>query len=118
MALTANELAEFLGAKLMGDGTSIVSGVALPENAKAQDLVYVESARHELRAEESAANCVLAPAGATRGSWIRVLSISLVVPTQTARTTSTSPSIVVTGVIVSGETISRYSGVSCALVSS
>ena len=63
MALTANELAEFLGAKLMGDGTSIVSGVALPENAKAQDLVYVESARHELRAEESAANCVLAPAG-------------------------------------------------------
>jgi UDP-3-O-[3-hydroxymyristoyl] glucosamine N-acyltransferase len=63
MALTANELAEFLGAKLMGDGSSIVSGVALPENAKAQDLVYVDSARYELRAEESSANCVLAPEG-------------------------------------------------------
>jgi UDP-3-O-[3-hydroxymyristoyl] glucosamine N-acyltransferase len=63
MALTAKELAAFLGAKLVGDSNSIVSGVALPESAKPQDLVYVESARHQSRAEESAAKCVLARDG-------------------------------------------------------
>src|SRR6202453_2390626 len=63
MALTASELAEFLGAKLLGDSHSIVSGVALPESAKLDDLIYVESARHQSRGEESAAKCVLAPEG-------------------------------------------------------
>src|SRR5580658_7400459 len=63
MALTASELAEFLGAKLLGDSHSIVSGVALPESAKFDDLIYVESARHQSRAEESAAKCVVAPEG-------------------------------------------------------
>jgi UDP-3-O-[3-hydroxymyristoyl] glucosamine N-acyltransferase len=63
MALTANELAAFLGAKLVGDNNSTVSGVALPESAKPEDLIYVESARHQRRAEHSAAQCVLAPEG-------------------------------------------------------
>jgi UDP-3-O-[3-hydroxymyristoyl] glucosamine N-acyltransferase len=63
MALTANELAEFLSAKLIGDDNSIVSGLALPESAKPGDLIYVESARHQGRAEDSAAKCVLAPEG-------------------------------------------------------
>jgi UDP-3-O-[3-hydroxymyristoyl] glucosamine N-acyltransferase len=63
MALTANELAVFLGAKLVGDGNSTVSGVALPESAKPEDLIYVESARHQRRAEHSAAKCLVAPEG-------------------------------------------------------
>jgi UDP-3-O-[3-hydroxymyristoyl] glucosamine N-acyltransferase len=63
MALRASELAEFLGANLVGDGNSVVSGVARPESAKLDDLIYVESARHQSRAEESAAKCVLAPEG-------------------------------------------------------
>src|ERR1700683_615107 len=63
MALTASELAEFLGAKLLGDSHSIVSGVALPESAKFDDLTDVGSARHQSRAEESAAKCVVAPEG-------------------------------------------------------
>jgi UDP-3-O-[3-hydroxymyristoyl] glucosamine N-acyltransferase len=63
MALTASELAEFLSAKLVGDSNSTVSGVALPESAKPQDLIYVESARHQSRAEDSAAHCVVAPEG-------------------------------------------------------
>jgi UDP-3-O-[3-hydroxymyristoyl] glucosamine N-acyltransferase len=37
--------------------------VALPESAKPSDLIYVESARQQRRAEESPANCVLAPEG-------------------------------------------------------
>ncbi len=63
MALTANELAAFLGAKLVGNNNSTVSGVALPESAKPEDLIYVESARHQRRAEHSAAQCVLVPEG-------------------------------------------------------
>jgi UDP-3-O-[3-hydroxymyristoyl] glucosamine N-acyltransferase len=63
MALKAKELAEYLGAKLMGDSNCMVAGVAQPENATSTDLIYVESARHLGRAEESAAKCVLAPEG-------------------------------------------------------
>src|ERR1700684_4152139 len=63
MSVTASELAAFLGANLVGDANSIVSGVALPESAKPSDLIYVDSARHLLRAEGSAAQCVLAPEG-------------------------------------------------------
>jgi len=63
MALTAYELAEFLGAKLVGDDQAMVSGVALPESAKPQDLIYLESPRQQRRAEDSPAQCVLAPQG-------------------------------------------------------
>jgi UDP-3-O-[3-hydroxymyristoyl] glucosamine N-acyltransferase len=61
MALTASELAAFLGANLVGDANSIVFGVALPESAKPGDLIYIESVRHQARAEDSAAKCVLVP---------------------------------------------------------
>ncbi|MGD0545675.1 MAG: UDP-3-O-(3-hydroxymyristoyl)glucosamine N-acyltransferase [Candidatus Acidiferrales bacterium] len=61
MALTASELAAFLGANLVGDANSIVFGVALPESAKPGDLIYIESVRHQTRAEDSAAKCVLVP---------------------------------------------------------
>ena len=63
MALTAAELAEFLGAKLVGDGQVVVSGVAMPEIAGPKDLIYVESPRYQMRAENSAAKCLLAPIG-------------------------------------------------------
>ena len=41
MALTARELAEFIGAKLLGDDSVVVSGVAAPESAGPQDLIYL-----------------------------------------------------------------------------
>ncbi len=63
MVLTAAELAEFLGAKLVGDGQVVVSGVAMPEIAGPKDLIYVESPRYQMRAENSAAKCLLAPIG-------------------------------------------------------
>src|ERR1700722_15771891 len=63
MALTARELAEFIGAKLLGDDSVVLSGVASPESAGPQDLIYLDSMRYQDRAQNSAAKCVLAPLG-------------------------------------------------------
>ena len=60
---TANELAEFLGATILGNGNLPVSGVANPDAARAEDLIYVDSPRHLERAAGSEAWCVLVPAG-------------------------------------------------------
>jgi UDP-3-O-[3-hydroxymyristoyl] glucosamine N-acyltransferase len=63
MKRTAKELAEFLGAVLEGDGSVEVAGVAAPERAGARDLIYVESAKHAVRAAASAALCAIAAEG-------------------------------------------------------
>ncbi|MGO9642444.1 MAG: UDP-3-O-(3-hydroxymyristoyl)glucosamine N-acyltransferase [Candidatus Acidiferrales bacterium] len=63
MTRTAGELAEYLKVKLEGDARAPISGVAGPEKARAEDLIYVDSPRHQERAAESAARCVLAPPG-------------------------------------------------------
>jgi UDP-3-O-[3-hydroxymyristoyl] glucosamine N-acyltransferase len=63
MKRTASELAEAIGAKLEGDGAAEISGVAAPERAGARDLIYVESARHALRAAGSSATCAIAAEG-------------------------------------------------------
>ena len=56
---TAGELAEYLGAKLEGDPLAQISNIASPGRASAQDLIYLESARHRAQAAGSAARCVL-----------------------------------------------------------
>ncbi|MGB8524421.1 MAG: UDP-3-O-(3-hydroxymyristoyl)glucosamine N-acyltransferase [Candidatus Acidiferrales bacterium] len=63
MSCTAGELAKFLGAIIVGDSQTPLSGLAMPENARAEDLIYIDSPRHLQRAEDSAAKCVLAPPG-------------------------------------------------------
>jgi UDP-3-O-[3-hydroxymyristoyl] glucosamine N-acyltransferase len=63
MKRTAGELAEYLGAKLEGDAQALVSGVAGPGGARAEDLIYVDAPRNVARAEASAARCVLAQPG-------------------------------------------------------
>ena len=63
MTCTVSELAKVLGATIAGDSQAQLSGVAMPENARAEDLIYIDSPRHQQRAENSAAKCVLAPAG-------------------------------------------------------
>ena len=63
MKRTAGELAQAIGAKLEGDASAEVSGVAAPERAGAHDLIYVEAAKHAARAEASAARCVIATMG-------------------------------------------------------
>src|ERR1700720_3742650 len=60
MMQTAESLAEAVGAKLEGDGTVELRGVAAPERAGPHDLIYVEKAKHAERASASAALCVIA----------------------------------------------------------
>lgn len=63
MSCTAGELAQFLGVTITGDMQTLLSGMAMPESAGAGDLIYIDSPRHQKRAEDSAAKCVLVPAG-------------------------------------------------------
>ena len=63
MTHTAGEIAQYLGARLEGDASAPVSGVASPDRAHAEDLIYVDSSRHQERAAVSRARCVLAQPG-------------------------------------------------------
>lgn len=60
---TAGELAEYLGAKISGDAGIGVCGIASPENAKADDLIYVDAPRFGERASASRAQCVVVQLG-------------------------------------------------------
>jgi UDP-3-O-[3-hydroxymyristoyl] glucosamine N-acyltransferase len=60
MIRTAGELAKYLRVEIEGDEKVPISGVASPEKARAEDLVYLESPRHEERVAKSAARCVIA----------------------------------------------------------
>lgn len=63
MKRTAKELCELIGATVEGDGSVEVAGVAAPERAGARDLIYVESAKHAVRAAASEALCAIACEG-------------------------------------------------------
>jgi UDP-3-O-[3-hydroxymyristoyl] glucosamine N-acyltransferase len=63
MSRTAGELAQYLGAALTGDANAAVSGVASPERARGEDLIYAASAKHRDEAAASAARCVIASPG-------------------------------------------------------
>jgi UDP-3-O-[3-hydroxymyristoyl] glucosamine N-acyltransferase len=56
---TAGDLAAFLECRLQGDNAVILNGVASPEAAAADDLVYLDSSRHMERVTRSAARCVI-----------------------------------------------------------
>ncbi len=75
MTRTAGELAEYLGAKIEGDSRAQISGVAAPERAQAHDLIYLDSPRHQDRAANSAATCVLVKTG-TRIAGKTTLEVS------------------------------------------
>jgi UDP-3-O-[3-hydroxymyristoyl] glucosamine N-acyltransferase len=60
---TASELAQFLGARLKGDAGLHVTGVANPDSARANDLIYMDSPRHQERVTQSAALCVIVAEG-------------------------------------------------------
>jgi UDP-3-O-[3-hydroxymyristoyl] glucosamine N-acyltransferase len=65
MKRTAGELAEYLGAKVVGDAQAVISGVAGPGDARSEDLIYVDAPRNVAPAEASAARCVVARPGIT-----------------------------------------------------
>lgn len=61
--MMASELAKFLNAKITGNGDAVISGVATPEDARSDNLIYVEGVKHKARAEASAAHCVVVAEG-------------------------------------------------------
>jgi UDP-3-O-[3-hydroxymyristoyl] glucosamine N-acyltransferase len=63
MKLTAKELGERFGARLEGDGNVELIGVAAPERAGENELIYVEAAKNVNRVLASRAACVVAPEG-------------------------------------------------------
>ena len=63
MNRSAKELAGAIGARVEGDGTLELGGVAGPERAGTKDLIYVEAAKHLERAVASGAKCVIAAEG-------------------------------------------------------
>ncbi len=63
MTRKAAELAQYLGLELQGDPDAPLSGVANPEDAGSEDLIYADSARQFKRAQSSHAVCVLAEPG-------------------------------------------------------
>ena len=75
MTRNAGELADYLGATLVGDRSTPISGVASPEEAALNDLIYVDASRHLARVAESRAACVLARPG-TRVAGKTVLETS------------------------------------------
>lgn len=64
MKHTAGELALYLGASISGDARTPISGVAAPERAGAEDLIYVETARYLEHGSQSGSKCVIAYPGA------------------------------------------------------
>jgi UDP-3-O-[3-hydroxymyristoyl] glucosamine N-acyltransferase len=72
---TAAELAKYLGAKLHGDGSLAITGVASPESATATDLIYLDAPKFAARIEKSAAKCVLAPPN-TRAAGKTILEVA------------------------------------------
>jgi UDP-3-O-[3-hydroxymyristoyl] glucosamine N-acyltransferase len=56
---TAGELAKFLGCALRGEPALTLKGMASPEAAEADDLIYLDSNRHLERVQRSRARCVI-----------------------------------------------------------
>jgi UDP-3-O-[3-hydroxymyristoyl] glucosamine N-acyltransferase len=63
MRMTAQELAKYLNAKIEGDGSAPISGIASPEDASGEDLIYLDSQKHAPRVQVSKARCVIVAEG-------------------------------------------------------
>ncbi len=63
MMRTARELSLFLEAELEGDPDRQIRGMAGPERARPDDLIYCEGERHRARAEASRAGVAIVPPG-------------------------------------------------------
>lgn len=60
---TAGDLARFLGCSLEGEAGLLLQGVASPERAGPEDLIYIDAITHAHRALRSGARCVVTPPG-------------------------------------------------------
>ena len=63
MRLTAREIANSIGAAVVGDPEIVVTGCAAPELAHTSELIFVDAPKHADAAMRSRAACVIAPEG-------------------------------------------------------
>ncbi|MBV9886586.1 MAG: UDP-3-O-(3-hydroxymyristoyl)glucosamine N-acyltransferase [Acidobacteria bacterium] len=63
MKKTVQEIATQIGARIEGDASWELRGIAAPERAQETELIYVDSAKNVARASASAAACAVAPDG-------------------------------------------------------
>jgi UDP-3-O-[3-hydroxymyristoyl] glucosamine N-acyltransferase len=70
------QIAEAIGARVVGDGTVKVRGVASIESAQAGDLVFVDDPKHLPSALDSRASAVIAGDFAAENSWNRPILIT------------------------------------------
>ena len=68
MKRTVKEVAELVGAKLVGDGNVELTGIASLQSASTGDLVFVEEEKHFQTALKSRASAVIAGNFATTAS--------------------------------------------------
>ncbi len=119
MSRTALEVAEYLGASLLGDSQARISGLAGPEHAAAEDLIYVDSASHAARAAASRAACVLCPPGLELPGKTRVvadnpklafarLAAWLLPPSQVASGVHATAVVAATARLASGVAVGPY----------
>jgi UDP-3-O-[3-hydroxymyristoyl] glucosamine N-acyltransferase len=73
MNRTAREVADYLGAQVDGDASTRIAGLAGPETAGAEHLIYVESARHAERAAGSQAKCALCTTEVSLPGKVRIV---------------------------------------------
>ncbi len=64
MKKTVQEIATQIGARVEGDASLELRGIAAPERARETDLIYVDSPKNVARASASAAACAIARDGA------------------------------------------------------
>jgi UDP-3-O-[3-hydroxymyristoyl] glucosamine N-acyltransferase len=76
MKRTVKDVAEFVGAVLVGDGNPNLSGVASLHSAKAGDLVFVEDEKHLSLALKSPATAVIAGIAAQRDTSAKPLLLA------------------------------------------
>jgi UDP-3-O-[3-hydroxymyristoyl] glucosamine N-acyltransferase len=60
---TASQIAERVRGRVLGDGSTRLTGFAPAENAREGDLTFADNQEHFLAAEQSAAAAILVPAG-------------------------------------------------------
>ena len=76
MRVTSRQIAEGIGARLIGSGDVEICGVASFESATGADLVFVENEKHFAEALASAAGAIIAGEFAASSPYERVLLIS------------------------------------------
>src|SRR5260370_34779615 len=98
MKHTAKALAEAIGARVEGDASVQLTGVAAPERAASSDLIFLDSPKHTARAEASAAKCVVLPPGLTVAGKTALRTENVKVAFAKAAALLREPSIIANGI--------------------